>query len=428
MPSHTPGIDQRLDEVVLKCLERDPLRRWKSAGDLRLALEAATTLQKETGGNWAHERPSASDRATRGRGIHVGPDGITIGDFMGGGHDQVPAEDRTATGPVGEASLFHRGMWLLVIACLLVVWQHFTGNGDEPGSVRMADVCGTCAILMAAGGISLLTRSGVAFAVIAGIAAIVTVPWIWHQHVLLGICAVVIYIAILPKIFSMPRLWRHYYAGTTAIGRLLRMPISLLLFLGMLAGIGLVHRMHDTKEPFSINFDLFYKPSPNMSEGGPRIQPHVADPHIPANPQYFGDFSRVITQTKHGVETINPVAHWEQSQWPSELNFTISLRARWQDVEGEAYFEVCTHCDDGRKIISRLSANQSAQANSLRLSSNDWKSFLLLANNDADAKPVKIASVDLSLVMPGSGEVTVALPKAITTGHLSAWGQQQRQP
>ena len=42
-PSRRVAVDVRLDEVVLRSLEREPERRWQKAGDMQQAVEAITT-------------------------------------------------------------------------------------------------------------------------------------------------------------------------------------------------------------------------------------------------------------------------------------------------------------------------------------------------------------------------------------------------
>jgi serine/threonine protein kinase len=54
-PSAKTGGDPRLDEIVMKCLERDPAKRYQSAGEVHAALEA---LEREPAPSFRPESPS----------------------------------------------------------------------------------------------------------------------------------------------------------------------------------------------------------------------------------------------------------------------------------------------------------------------------------------------------------------------------------
>jgi len=143
-PSKRTQLDVRLDEVVLRSLEKQPERRWQHASDVRAevgAIEAA---------------PTATSEATR-------------------------AKD---AGPAAESTPGPRTDRLAVVAfCALVAAVGFAllGAGFRVAIGVMAALCGTCLFLAVIGGIvasvrvarSKGTRDGLGYAVTATILGLV---------------------------------------------------------------------------------------------------------------------------------------------------------------------------------------------------------------------------------------------------------------
>jgi serine/threonine protein kinase len=68
-PSHSSGVDPRLDEVVLKSLEREPDKRWQTAEEVRAAMSGAS-------GTFAPPPPPAAPAAPEDRVALVEVSGI----------------------------------------------------------------------------------------------------------------------------------------------------------------------------------------------------------------------------------------------------------------------------------------------------------------------------------------------------------------
>jgi uncharacterized Tic20 family protein len=67
-PSHRVAVDVRIDEVVLKALERDPERRWQQAGQVGRAVDA---IGRSSAGPAGAEVPVAAGSAVQAWGMEV---------------------------------------------------------------------------------------------------------------------------------------------------------------------------------------------------------------------------------------------------------------------------------------------------------------------------------------------------------------------
>ena len=84
--------------------------------------------------------------------------------------------------------------------------------------------------------------------------------------------------------------------------------------------------------------------------------------------------------------------------------FSLRGRVKCESVEGQAYLEMILYLPDGRRPYSRLLAD-AGMVRSLE-GSSDWRWFMLPFDFGAQAPP-QVQRIDLNLIMPGRGRVSI---------------------
>ena len=239
-PSHSSAVSPAMDDVVMRSLERDPARRFRTATELNDAVSHAaagataapapaprTTSgpPRPAGANGPAIEPTVEtnpDTVKVGFGnihikggadeVRIGLDGIHVRSKdgskvdIGGVRDAVhDARNAAGSDPHGHGQFFRAGMLAvlggsafgmgLVLARLSSFLQdrdlHFAAHRD-------GDIAMLATPLIIAGGIALLSRCCLPMVLLGFIAEITYVPWLWSEH-----RAVFLFAFLIPVLWQM---------------------------------------------------------------------------------------------------------------------------------------------------------------------------------------------------------------------------------
>jgi hypothetical protein len=179
LPSATPGVDARLDAIVLRALERDPERRFARAEDMAKELEvlaAPGSSRPSTGGR--NPNVAAEERSTR------------IGVPVAGNVDGLPPRSRARkpgqalmVGGILQA-IFTVSVWMIWAAALpdSMKFQSFEAMMLLVWAIALASTSS----LMLLGGRQMTRRASHGWAVAGCWAALVPISPLWFYNAVVG--------------------------------------------------------------------------------------------------------------------------------------------------------------------------------------------------------------------------------------------------
>jgi hypothetical protein len=222
-PSKTSGLDAKIDDVVMKSLERDPAKRWQSATELRQAMVGMDDAARARPQDRSKSETPTSDNIEVGP-IHIDEECVRIGNWIRvdrhgthtGKRHWKQAHWTSAPVTTNEKThnrLYHAGMTQVLCGTVLGVGLWLSTHHGTTGTWE-TQLALVMTLLIVASGISLLCHCLLPLALVGGIGLFGILPWAWTLHWFWFIVVLIGVLSVWGKIRSFHKLVAHYQAPT----------------------------------------------------------------------------------------------------------------------------------------------------------------------------------------------------------------------